>query len=309
MNQNELEQEERERTVLKYTTSQNFGVESTRLTRNAIGYILRGEKYIHDDDRPLRIGQGEIFFFSQGTHYVENIPATNDTFEQIVFYYSPSRMQQIIATLNTSEMDLNTKVKRDGISSNVASATPSKITRNFFLSTNRHYEYGGFLHNEESERIHLMELTYIILTQEMNSMRDLLLQSLDTDKAEFEKIIYRNMLTDKSVDELAAECNRSLTSFKKEFKRVFGAPPHQWYLRQRLNYSKLLLNTTQESISHIGNICAFPNTSHFIKLFKRYFEYTPAVYRSTHKGGVAKEEENNASNIEGEMKMEKEVVK
>ncbi len=293
MNQIELNKEERERTILKYTTSQNLGVESTRLTRNAIGYVIRGEKYIHDDDRTIKVSQGDIFFFNQGSHYIENVPSPNDTFEQIVFYYSPEKIQQVIASLNLSEIDLNKRYGESDSQSNAATATPAKITRNFFISTNRHYECGGFLHNDESERIHLMELAYIILTEEKNSMRDFLLNSLDTDKAEFKRVIYRNLLKDKSVDELAAECNRSLTSFKKEFKRVFGTPPHQWYLRQRLNYSKMLLNTTQESISHIGNLCAFPNTSHFIKLFKRYFEYTPAVFRSLNRNKATSNEMEN----------------
>ncbi len=282
MNQNSYEREGTQRIVLKQTTSQNLGVEPTRLTRNAIGYILHGEKYILDDDRPHKVSQGEIFILNQGTHYIENIPSPEGSFEQIVFYFSPSRLQQIIAALKTDNLNLDSK-RHNPHNSKVASAAPSKIMRNFFTAANRHYEYGGFLHNEESERIHLMELIYIILTQEQEPIRNLLLQILDQEKAAFEKIIYYNLLTDKSVDELAAECSRSLKSFKKEFKRILGAPPHQWYLRQRLNHSKLLLNTTRESISSIGNLCAFPNTSHFIKLFKRYFGDTPAVYRSNNR--------------------------
>lgn len=274
------ETEERKRSILKYSTAQNVGAEPTRFTRNVIGYVARGEKYIHVDDRFQRISQGDIFFIGQGTHYIENIPSVNDSFEQIVFYYTPMKLQQIIASLDTSNINLDQspcyRVK------SVESTTPSKVTRNFFVSANRHFEYGGYLHNPESERLHLTELILNILTYESSNVKDAVLQCLDLERAEFEKIIYNNLLTDKSVEELASECSRSLTSFKKEFKRIFNMPPHQWYLHQRLNYAKLLLNTTRESISQIGNICAFPNTSHFIKLFKRTFGYTPAVYRSHH---------------------------
>ena len=31
-----------------------------------------------------------------------------------------------------------------------------------------------------------------------------------------------------TLNELAAKCNRSLTSFKKEFRRHFQMPPHNW---------------------------------------------------------------------------------
>lgn len=274
-----------DRIVVKYTTTERHGVESTRLTRNAIGYLLKGEKYIHEDDRIQVVNQGEIFFLSQGTHYVENIPLNDESFEQILFYYTPLQMQQIIAKLDLESLNLDNKARNiEKLNSNSSTATPSRITRNFLLSANRHYDYGGYIHNPESERLHLLELTYSILCFEDNAIKERLLQSLDQDKAEFERVIYTNLLKDKSVEQLAAECSRSLTSFKKEFKRIFGTPPHQWYLRQRLNHARLLLSTTRESISQVGNECAFPNTSHFIKLFKRHFGTTPSVYRSKHCG-------------------------
>ena len=79
---------------------------------------------------------------------------------------------------------------------------------------------------------------------------------------------------DISVEELAGKCNRSLTSFKKEFRKHFFEPPHKWFIRQRLMHSRLLLISTNKSISEIGNDCNFPNTSHFIKLFKNCLLYT-----------------------------------
>ena len=60
-------------------------------------------------------------------------------------------------------------------------------------------------------------------------------------------------------------------------------PPHKWwYIRQRLMHSRLLLISTSKSISEIGNDCTFPNTSHFIKLFKKEYQMTPATYRNRH---------------------------
>ncbi len=282
MDKNNYETEEIKRMVVKYSTTQNIGVKTTQLTSNAIGYIIRGEKYVHDDDRAIRITAGEIFFLSQGRHYVENIPAHNDCYEQVVLFFTPEQLHQVIASLNISELDLAPRTKTETTKLKFAMAQPSKITRNILSSINRHFELGGFLHNDESERLFFTNLVYSILNNEDNTIREALLQSLDQEKATFERVIYDNLLVDKSISELADECSRSLTSFKKEFKQLFGAPPHQWYLRQRLNYAKMLLTTTREPISQVGQICAFPNTSHFIKLFKRHFGDTPASYRSTH---------------------------
>ncbi len=80
--------------------------------------------------------------------------------------------------------------------------------------------------------------------------------------------------------ELARRCNKSLTSFKKDFKQHFHETPHKWLLKQRLMHSRLLLTSTGKSVSEIGLECNFPNTSHYIKLFKQEYGVTPAIYRS-----------------------------
>lgn len=285
MKQFEKSTTEKERIVVKSTASHNVGVEQTRLTRNAIGYVIKGEKFIHNDDRFTKVEAGDIFFLGQGSHYIENTPTTSDPFEQLIFYYTPSDLQHVIASLSSVDLSINKKSESidSQSNSNVAAATPTKITKNFFISVNAHFELGGFNHDPESERLKLTELAHLILRHEDNMIKYKLIQSLDQEMAEFERVIYNNIFADKSVEELAKECGRSLTSFKKDFKNVFGTPPHQWYLRQKLNYAKLLVSTTSESIFQIGNICTFPNTSHFIKLFKRHYGLTPTSYRSIHK--------------------------
>ena len=47
-------------------------------------------------------------------------------------------------------------------------------------------------------------------------------------------------------------------------------------------HSRLLLISTSKSVSEIGHECAFPNTSHFIKLFKKEYSITPSAYRVRH---------------------------
>lgn len=52
-------------------------------------------------------------------------------------------------------------------------------------------------------------------------------------------------------------------------------------------HSRLLLISTNKSISEIGMECNFPNTSHFIKLFKKQYGQTPATYRTCQVGHPA----------------------
>ena len=124
-------------------------------------------------------------------------------------------------------------------------------------------------------------------------LKSKVLSNMDLMKENFEQTIQNYIFSDISVDELASKCNRSLTSFKKEFRKHFYEPPHKWFIRQRLMHSRLLLISTNKSISEIGNECTFPNTSHFIKLFKKEYGMTPSHYRHRHMEGSSAETVNS----------------
>lgn len=69
-------------------------------------------------------------------------------------------------------------------------------------------------------------------------------------------------------------------------------------------HSRLLLISTSKSISEIGNECTFPNTSHFIKLFKKEYQMTPATYRHRHLSDAATEGAESPQNGAGEQGIE-----
>ncbi|MFI3282119.1 MAG: AraC family transcriptional regulator [Rikenellaceae bacterium] len=268
--------------VVRYTATQNTGIEATVLSRHAIGYVVKGAKFIYDADRCIQVEKGDIFYLGLGTHHVENIVQPGSTFEQIVFYYSAEELKRIVTnfvSFDNIPISNSHSCPTCRLSNRIALKAP-KLLSNFFTTLSTNISNGYFTHNTLAENLKLAELLYIIISHEDNCLTNKVFASIDTNKSSFEQIIYTNIFNDVSVEELASRCHRSLTSFKKEFKRLFDTPPHQWFLKQRLNYSKLLLISTRKSISEIGMECTFPNTSHYIKLFKKFYGYTPASYRN-----------------------------
>ena len=159
-----------------------------------------------------------------------------------------------------------------------------------------------FRHDETAENIKMTELIYLIASHEDCCIKSKLLSNVDAAKENFEQTVYDHIFKDISIEELSKLTNRSLTSFKKEFRRHFQMPPHKWYIRQRLMHSRLLLISTSKSISEIGNECTFPNTSHFIKLFKKEYQMTPATYRHKHLTSLVPEPALNETAEAAEMR-------
>ena len=137
--------------------------------------------------------------------------------------------------------------------------------------------------------LRLSELVYQIFSGEDSCLRSHLAAGSDMYNAQFARHIYDSIFVDTSIERLAEQTNRSLTSFKKEFSRAFDTSPHKWFIEQRLQLAKTLLYTSDKTVSEIGNHCTFTNTSHFIRLFKQRFNITP--YALKKQIGKARKEE------------------
>jgi len=266
--------------LLKVTESTDSGVRSLQLSRMAIGMVTRGEKIIYHNDHSTTIKAGEVYLLQPGIHYVEH-RLREGMFEQIIFYLSPELMQQIIVNLLTTyavSTQSNHKCEQCR-HHNFIVTQPTDMLSEFFYSVNRNFRLQTFRNNRISQQLKLSELVLIILSGEDNCLRSRLVMGADRYQTEFIQTVYNNIFNDISIEQLAEQTNRSLTAFKKEFWSQFHTPPHRWLVTQRLHLAKILLTTSQKTISEIGAECAFTNISHFIKLFKHHYHDTPAAMR------------------------------
>lgn len=277
--------------IVKYVETLHNGIQSQALSRYAIGYVLRGAMHIYDGDRRQTLRRGDIFYLGIGHHYIEHVPEGGQPFEQILFYYTPSDLQRILTHLNiTYRQNISNDHSCDNCRNRSHLSMPGwSAVRNFFTNMSSYLRDEDFHHDETAENIKMTELIYLLTSHEDCCIKSKLLSNVDSVKENFEQIVYDNIFEDISIEELSRLTNRSLTSFKKEFRRHFQMPPHKWYIRQRLMHSRLLLISTSKSISEIGIECTFPNTSHFIKLFKKEYLMTPATYRNRHLNSLAEE--------------------
>ena len=296
--------------IVRYVENNLAGIHLLKLSRCAVGYVVKGSQHIYYGDERYTINQGDIYYMGAGNHYVEEVAGDNRAFEQIVCYYTPEQLQRILLNLNMgfSINITNSHQCEQCRKLNHTTQPASDMIQSFFAHTSIYLQHESMVHDAAAENIKMTELIYLIVSQDNACLKSKVLNNVDTARDNFEQVIYAHIFTDISIEKLAEKCNRSLTSFKKEFRRHFFMPPHRWFIKQRLMQSRLLLISTSKSISEIGIECTFPNTSHFIKLFKKQYGSTPAIYRNTHRNNLTNnvsyaqinslESENEATAIE-----------
>lgn len=93
------------------------------------------------------------------------------------------------------------------------------------------------------------------------------------------KHIQRNIAQEISICELAEMFCTSKDHFSRVFKSITGLSPNEYIIRKRLEKAKLLLLTTNYSLSEIIQLTGFKTTAYFCRVFKKYSSYTPMEFR------------------------------
>ncbi|MEO0469601.1 MAG: AraC family transcriptional regulator, partial [Bacteroidota bacterium] len=101
-----------------------------------------------------------------------------------------------------------------------------------------------------------------------------------SEKADLRLFLEHNYLEQRPLEELAKLSGRSLSTFHRECKAIYGIPPHRWIMKRRLQRAKELMLVTHKTASQIYLDVGFEDLSHFSRAFKKEFGKTPTQMKN-----------------------------
>lgn len=81
------------------------------------------------------------------------------------------------------------------------------------------------------------------------------------------------------LNEFAMLSGLSLSTFKREFKLLFGTSPGRWLINKRLTYATQLLGSHHTTVTEACMACGFGDLSHFIRSFKSMYGVSPKKWQ------------------------------
>lgn len=161
----------------------------------------------------------------------------------------------------------------------IVQSAASELVKAFFAGV-QHL----FTHKEAvTEDILVLKLKEIILlllqTPDSPSVTNLMRSLFSERTFSFKEIVDANICEPVTIEGLAARTNNSLSSFKREFKRIYNATPGTYIINKRAEKVASLLRISDESISTIGYQCGFSSPAHLSRVFKAKYGMTPSQYR------------------------------
>jgi len=119
------------------------------------------------------------------------------------------------------------------------------------------------------------ELLMIILRYK-SEMADVFFNFAIPEKIDLEAFMNRNFRFNISLERFAFLTGRSLSSFKRDFQKVFGTNPGSWLKKKRLNEAYFQISQHKHKPSEVYLEVGFEDLSHFSFVFKKEFGLTPS---------------------------------
>jgi AraC-like DNA-binding protein len=123
-------------------------------------------------------------------------------------------------------------------------------------------------------KLKMMEGILILLNTDKN-VHASLFDFAEPWKIDILDFLNENYIYNLSVEELAAYTGRSLSSFKRDFKKISPLTPEKWLIEKRLKVAHDKICTEGKKISDVCFEVGFKNRSHFSRIFKQRFGYSP----------------------------------
>lgn len=104
----------------------------------------------------------------------------------------------------------------------------------------------------------------------------ILMDFSEPGKLDMAAFMNKNYMFNLSLEKFAYLTGRSLSTYNRDFRKVFNATPQKWLTHKRLELAHLQMVEKQMKPVDVYLESGFENLSHFSRVFKKQFGYTPS---------------------------------
>lgn len=240
-------------------------------------YVKGGELEYQIDDEQINIAMNYSLLLNcinSGKQIYNSSSKSNCEIVIVTFY------PEILKKIYDRELPLLLR-KPKNIISNKSS---EKINNDFLIQK---YIEGLLFYFENpsliNEDILILKIREIILllsqTQNSESIQVILSQLFSPTTYTFKQIIEANLFSQLTIEELAQQNNLSVSSFKREFAKLYHDTPANYIKARKLEKAAELLQVSDQRITEIAFDCGFNDLANFTKSFTSKYSVSPTNYR------------------------------
>lgn len=137
-----------------------------------------------------------------------------------------------------------------------------------------------FIANSRSSHFKMLALFYAFLGDMVDEHERSIAKSDEVVSPIYKGIVYinKNYCSKIPVQQAAALCNMSESTFRRKFFTIFGMQPHAYIDNLKIQKAKELLQSGAYNVNEVADFLGFYDASHFHKFFKKHCGIAPGEY-------------------------------
>jgi AraC-like DNA-binding protein len=230
--------------------------------------IISGELKVVQADRSHTFGAGDTLLFPR------------NQLSTLIKYSKDGRPYKavIMRLTNAHLREYYTKNKIELLqpySHGILPFDKSPLLESFFASVLPYFE----LEEQLPERLVLVKIEEAIeILRSINKNIDGILSDFsESGKVNLADFMEKNYMFNIPMEKFSYLTARSLTTFKRDFKKAFHTTPQRWLTQKRLELAYHQLSEQHRKPVDVYYETGFENLSHFSHAFKKHFGYAPTA--------------------------------
>lgn len=244
-------------------------------------YVLNGEQQTVSPTNKIKLKSKDAILMKCGMYFTEWL--SSDEYEQceaIAVHLYPEVLKEIY---KNEIPDFVTQYKKIENSSSMYKVSGDELIDNYIQSLVFYFKNPALV-DDELVKIKLKELILLLIkTEKAPSVMEVICGLFSPKTYGFREIIASNIYSSINIEELAQFTNLSVSSFKREFEKIFNEAPARYIKNKKLEKAIALLENTEQRISEIAYDCGFNDIAHFSKSFQDKYNNSPTNFRKNQK--------------------------
>lgn len=229
-------------------------------------YLVKGTMHGYDGNKHYTLRSGEYCVVRKNHLARYNKQKENDQFEKVVVIFDQVFLKKYKEKNKIPATDFSSKQAFLEINKN-------ELIPNFLQSLSAYYNNEGEI-SEPFADVKREELLLILLKAQPE-LAAIFFDFGIPEKIDLELFMNQNFRFNVAIQRFAYLTGRSLTSFKRDFEKIFHDTPSRWLVQKRLREAHFLLDKKGMKASDVYLEVGFEDLSHFSFAFKKMFGFAP----------------------------------
>ncbi|MDR6545048.1 AraC-like DNA-binding protein [Chryseobacterium rhizosphaerae] len=245
-------------------TSEKYVVDENVVPAHSITYLYEGEFEMSNGTELIRLERRALFYTAKNTLFrFTKIASKTKPFKSLTIVFSDKFLEEYFqknsTNLNHPTTDRNFQLK------------DHLLWNNFFGSLKPYVEMQDAI---PEDLVIAKQLEALGILRCLYPGIDHLLSNFEIPgKINLEKFMQQNYIFNLPLQRFAYLTGRSLSTFQRDFLKIFETTPQRWLTQKRLELAHYLIEDKKMKPSEAYIEVGFENLSHFSRAFKAEFGY------------------------------------